>query len=373
MQLIYFFVHRMFMKRIVITILSFLTTTLVFSQIKQGPKIQWEDENWSWGKVVMELGTVIHTYNFINVGDEPVRITEASPSCGCTVAEWTLEPVMPGKSGYVKVKFDPKGKLGHNSKYVTVKSNANSTITNLTLSGDVISNSWQKNKYKLQYGNIAVITNNVQIGNIKENSSYSFEIPLANTGKKPINIKRVLSAPNIVVTQSDNVIKPDEEIVLYCVYTPIKPTIYGENTHEIRVYSNDDTLAIKSFMISSIVAQDFSKLTKKQLKKSPIIVLNKIEEQFGTISDEDTKTTIFKIFNKGKSNLILHKIISQSESLEVSSDKMIVKKGDFASITVKYSPRKYIGVDERFINVISNDPKNSNFSLSIKSYVLPAE
>ncbi|MCX6185932.1 MAG: DUF1573 domain-containing protein, partial [Bacteroidetes bacterium] len=79
------------------------------------------------------------------------------------------------------------------------------------------------------------------------------------------------------------------------------------------------------------------------------------------------------IFNKGKSNLILHKIISQSESLEVSSDKMIVKKGDFASITVKYSPRKYIGVDERFINVISNDPKNSNFSLSIKSYVLPAE
>lgn len=123
----------------------------------------------------------------------------------------------------------------------------------------------------------------------------------------------------------------------------------------------------------SVVEEDFSHLKPKQLRKAPILSFDKKEEQFGTVSDEDTKTTKFVITNKGKSDLIIHKIVTQCECIEVTADKMLVTKSESAVLTVKYSPRKYIGVDERYINIISNDPKNSNFVLTIKSYVLPAE
>ncbi len=361
------------MKKIKFCFLLILISISGFSQYKLGPKIQWEDENWIWGKIIMEQGIVGHMYKFINVGDEPVKITEVLPSCGCTVAEWSTQSILPGKSGFVKVKFDPKGKLGPNSKYVTVKTNSNPSVFTLTMKGEVISNKWQRSKYKLQYGNLAIVTNKIEIGNIKENSSYKFEIPLANIGNKPVLIKKIFNASNIKITYESTTIGTEEELILNCIYTPIRPTVFGENLHEIKILTNDDTLALKTFSLLSVVEEDFSKLTPKQLRKAPILSFDKTEEQFGTVSDEDTKTVIFKLTNKGKSDLIIHKLVNQCECIEVVSDKMNVKNGDVASITVKYSPRKYIGVDERFINIISNDPKNSNFILTIKSYVLPAE
>ena len=361
------------MKKIQFSILSILFSISVLAQLKLGPKIQWEDENWNWGKIIMEQGGVGHNFKFINVGDEPVKILEVLPSCGCTVAEWSTQSILPGKSGIVKVKFDPKGKLGPNSKYITVKTNSEPAVFTLTIKGEVISNKWQRSKYKLQYGNLAIVTNKIEIGNIKENVSYKFEIPLANIGKKPIEIRRIINAPNIKITNEAKIIGTEDELILHCTYTPIRPTVFGENLHEIKILTNDDTLALKIFSLLSVVEEDFSKLTPKQLRKAPILSFDKTEEQFGTVSDEDTKTVMFKLTNKGKSDLIIHKLVNQCECLEVVSDKMNVKKGDFATITVKYSPRKYIGVDERFINIISNDPKNSNFVLTIKSYVLPAE
>jgi hypothetical protein len=366
-------IHLIDMKKIQLVIILLLISIPGFTQYKIGPKIQWEDENWIWGKIIMEQGVVGHMYKFVNVGDEPVKIAEVSPSCGCTVAEWSTQSILPGKSGFVKVKFDPKGKLGPNSKYVTVKTNSNPAVFTLTMKGEVVSNKWQRSKYKLQYGNLAVVTNKIEIGNIKENGNYKFEIPLANIGNKPIVIRKIFNASNIKITYQSNTIGIEEELILNCVYSPIKPTIFGENLHEIKILTNDDTLALKTFSLLSVVEEDFSNLTRKQLKKAPSLSFDKTEEQFGTVSDEDTKMAIFKLTNKGKSDLIIHKLVNQCECLEVESDKMNVKKGDFATITVKYSPRKYIGVDERFINIISNDPKNSNFTLTIKSYVLPAE
>lgn len=361
------------MKKIKLGFLLFLISISVFAQYKIGPKIQWEDENWNWGKIIMEQGVVGHNFKFVNVGDEPVKILEVLPSCGCTVAEWTTQSVLPGKTGFVKVKFDPKGKLGPNSKYITVKTNSEPAIFTLTIKGDVISNKWQRSKYKLQYGNLAIVTNKIEIGNIKENASYKFEIPLANIGIKPIQIKRIFNAPNIKISNEAKIIGTEEELILQCVYSPIRPTVFGENLHEIKILTNDDTLALKTFSLLSVVEEDFSKLTPKQIRRAPILSFDKTEVQFGTVSDEDTKTVSFKLTNKGKSDLIIHKIVNQCEYIEIESDKMLVRKGDFAVITVKYSPKKYIGVDERFINVITNDPKHSNFTLTIKSYVLPAE
>ena len=361
------------MKKIQLSILLILFSISIFAQPKMGPKIQWEEDNWNWGRIIMEKGVVSHVFKFMNVGDEPTKILEVISSCGCTAAEWTNESILPQKYGFVKVNFDPKGKLGINSKYVNVKMNSITSPYVLTLNGEVITNKWQTYKYKYQYGNLAVVNNKINVGRIKENNTYSFDIALANTGKKEIEIKRIYNSPNFKIEYKSSFIGIDDELVLRCVYSPIKPTIFGENQHEIKILTDDDTLALKSFFITSEVVEDFSVLTKKQIKRAPILSFDKTEEQFGTIKDTDIKTTLFKLSNNGKNNLVIRKIINKSESIEVSTDKTIIKKGEVATLTIMYSPKHYIGVDQRFINIITNDPKNSSSEVSIKSYVLPAE
>ena len=60
-------------------------------------------------------------FTFTNVGDAPLVIHQAVASCGCTVPEYTQEPVLPGKTGTVKITYNGTGKYpGHFKKSITL-------------------------------------------------------------------------------------------------------------------------------------------------------------------------------------------------------------------------------------------------------------
>lgn len=63
------------------------------------------------------------TYTVKNVGQAPLIIQNAQPSCGCTDPDWTKTPIPVGGSGFVKASFDSKGKPGINNKTITVTAN----------------------------------------------------------------------------------------------------------------------------------------------------------------------------------------------------------------------------------------------------------
>lgn len=66
---------------------------------------------------------VSYTFTFKNTGNNDLSIASANASCGCTVPEYTKEPLKPGKSGKMKVSFDSSGKTGVQTKTVTVRAN----------------------------------------------------------------------------------------------------------------------------------------------------------------------------------------------------------------------------------------------------------
>ncbi|MGV4415240.1 DUF1573 domain-containing protein [Chryseobacterium sp. T1] len=47
-----------------------------------------------------------HTYEITNTGTNPLIISEVKPGCGCTVPDFTKEPILPGKKGKITLKFD---------------------------------------------------------------------------------------------------------------------------------------------------------------------------------------------------------------------------------------------------------------------------
>lgn len=62
------------------------------------------------------------TFTFSNKGNAPLIIIGAKPSCGCTIPDYPKEPIMPGQTGIIKVKYDTN-RVGYFSKYVTIETN----------------------------------------------------------------------------------------------------------------------------------------------------------------------------------------------------------------------------------------------------------
>lgn len=86
------------------------------------PIFQFETTDHDFGTI--NQGDIVeYTYKFKNTGNAPLIIQGAQGSCGCTVPNWTKEPIPAGGSGVVTAKFDSHGKQGTQHKTVTVVSN----------------------------------------------------------------------------------------------------------------------------------------------------------------------------------------------------------------------------------------------------------
>lgn len=95
------------------------------------------DENMFDFGTIKEGELVNHKFKFKNTGKNPLLITNASASCGCTVPNWSKEPIAPGQSGEIDVTFNSEGKPNHAEKSVTVVANTTPTNTMLLIKGEV--------------------------------------------------------------------------------------------------------------------------------------------------------------------------------------------------------------------------------------------
>jgi len=112
------------------------------SPVPTGPltTLKFEQETYDWGKV-MDGDKVTHVFKLKNTGKEPLIISNAKASCGCTVPEWPKDAIAPGKSGEIKVVYDSKGKgaVGgkEDSKKITITANTDPADSYLTIRGKV--------------------------------------------------------------------------------------------------------------------------------------------------------------------------------------------------------------------------------------------
>jgi len=108
------------------TVTEGITTTAapVTEQKPDGPLpvMEFEKMEHDFGSVP-EGQKVSYTYKLKNTGSAPLIIQSAQPSCGCTVPDWTREPIPVGGTGFVKAEFDTKNKAGANNKSITVTAN----------------------------------------------------------------------------------------------------------------------------------------------------------------------------------------------------------------------------------------------------------
>lgn len=97
---------------------TFTNDTYDFGQIKQGEKVS-------------------YSFKFKNTGNTPLIISSASASCGCTVPSYPEEPIQPGEESKIDVVFDSNGKMGMQTKTITLVSNTIPNTKVLYLRGEI--------------------------------------------------------------------------------------------------------------------------------------------------------------------------------------------------------------------------------------------
>lgn len=99
-------------------------------------KFEFEALGYNFGEV--EEGEIVtHTYRFRNVGKVPMVISDARSTCGCTIPDWPKEPIEPGASGQISVRFNTKGKTNAQRKPIYITANTYPVRSELYLEGFV--------------------------------------------------------------------------------------------------------------------------------------------------------------------------------------------------------------------------------------------
>lgn len=132
------------MKKFVVSLFAtLLVTTSLWAQAQNGggtanavdAKLKFKKETVDFGKTKLNKPVTV-TFEFTNISKEPVLIEAAKPSCGCTTPKWTVEPILPGKSGTVTATYSANA-VGKPMKTIYLKLKGVDQEKELYLTGTV--------------------------------------------------------------------------------------------------------------------------------------------------------------------------------------------------------------------------------------------
>ena len=102
-------------------------------------EIQWLDSIIDFGTMKTE-DSMHFKFRFKNTGSKPLFISQAEPSCGCTVTDYPKDPILPGKTSFISATFNSNFSIGPVFKTITVTANTkNNNQHVLLLHGEIVS------------------------------------------------------------------------------------------------------------------------------------------------------------------------------------------------------------------------------------------
>lgn len=106
------------------------------AQAKPLTTIALSESNFEFGK--LKKGEhVEHVYEVTNTGTNPLIISQVKPGCGCTVPDYTKDPILPGQKGKITLKFDSSNFDGLVNKQAEVYANVEKAPVVITFSADI--------------------------------------------------------------------------------------------------------------------------------------------------------------------------------------------------------------------------------------------
>lgn len=119
-----------------IAIAIFVFAGIGTAMAQETAKIEFKSETIDYGEI-KKGSDGVRVFEFTNTGNVPLVIANVTSSCGCTIPKKPEDPIQPGETGEIQVKYNTK-LVGPIRKTVTVYSNADESTKSLKIKGRVI-------------------------------------------------------------------------------------------------------------------------------------------------------------------------------------------------------------------------------------------
>ncbi len=125
------------MKKILLSAAVFALSATLFAQKKVDDIAKFTSETINLGKIKQGVPTK-GIFVVTNISNQALIIEQANPTCGCTISDYTKEPIAAGKTGIINATYNAANP-GHFDKHLTVKFAGIDEMKSITLTGDVVS------------------------------------------------------------------------------------------------------------------------------------------------------------------------------------------------------------------------------------------
>jgi len=343
-----------------------LTFGLSVSNAQTFADIQFEKMDHNFGRIREEGGPAIFSFKFTNTGNVPLIIQGVEASCGCTTPEWSQEPILPGKTGLIKVSFDPLQRPGAFAKSITVNANVPKNTRVLTISGEVIEkNLGITDHYPVEFGNIRLSSSDLSFVRIKDNEIKTDTIKIYNPGTSPVSIKFKIIPPHISISTIPAIIQPKSAGYFLITFDATRKPIYGYVTNRIYLSFNDEADFKNALTISGTIEEDFSRLSTTDLENAPRIEYSSRVFDFREIPEGKTVESTFTILNKGRKNLVIRSATASCGCTTGKLSSNTIPPGGTTELKVSFDSHERVGMQNKIITIISNDPQHSTTLLRV--------
>jgi len=342
--------------------------------------IRFEEEVHDFGIININAGYVFHEFAFVNIGNNPFIINDVISSCGCTTPEWTKEPVIPGQSGSVIVRFNPKGRPGPFSKSITINSNAERQPIVLKIKGTVKTDEGEitteqkiariTREYKYEMGDLRLKNTHVAFNEVVKGKTKSKTVKIANSSAENSVKPALKSIPEfLTIVFKPEILEPAEEGVIEITYNSAFKNEWDRAIDRLYLIVNEEIPKNNMLTVTATVVEDFTGLTADQKANAPNAYFNSRTFNFGTIKQGKKIEHNFILKNTGKSDLLIRRIWATCGCTAVTPKKTVIKPGDDTQIKAVFNSAGRKGNQKKMITVITNDPVNPKILLWLEGIV----
>lgn len=307
------------------------------AQEKIGDNLEFDKTVHNFGDIIVDNGPVSCTFTVKNTGSKPVVIYNAVTTCGCTKAEWTKEPILPGKTGKISATYSNDEGPYPFDKSITVYMSEPKKPIILKMRGICMEEKVPVSKtYTTTYGPLGLREAYIKCGNLEQGGMKSNSVTVANVSDKPINVEFRDVSEQMQISLSPNPIPAGETAEMsFCItadrskwgrnYYWATPVIDG------KTYRNADNSS--RIGIWAITKENFEGLSDEERSKAGRPKFDSSTYSFGKVKRGTQIHAEYTFKNVGETCFRIYKVDVDAESWS-HSDIPGAKPGETVSFRV---------------------------------------
>lgn len=328
--------------------------------------MEFAEKTYSFEQIPEDGGTVTHTFTFRNTGNAPVVIKQVSSSCGCTVSDWSKEPVLPGKDGFVSGTYNPMGRPGSFTKSLTVVSNAEPSREVLYLTGTVVPRARSKQEqYPYHMGPVWASASFLSLPRVLHDGTTRGTLGLYNSSNREVEVK---FAPPKSVKLADRrlVLAPGVEQRVEVVVDGHEVEDWGYTTEKFSCEVLGEEYTVE---LGFSRDENFGAWSEEQRLRAPLAEVKLREIDFGAVRSGDVLRASFELTNVGQSALYIRRVQTNCSCLQAAVGKEKLRPKARTKVNVAFNTEGLRGVHEKDVTLITNDPQQRYVRLRVKANV----